>query len=153
MKLQLLAASAFIAAITGIAQSYFLAFCWAYIGTYSPLVHWLLHFGLRGPALRTTVFPIDFLTSIIISLPAAFLLTKLHPRKLWFYTLLAVVPEFVWLNWGFIANPLASHFFGLIIVGWLPELFALPIATWLLQLLYRLLLPNNSFKADGSAAA
>lgn len=153
MKFQTTKVSAFIAVFLGIAQCYFLKLCWVYIGIYSPLVHWLSGFGLGGVEIRTAVFPVDFLTSIMISLPAAFVLLKLRPRKLWLYLLLAVVPSFVWLNWGLIGGASFTQFAGSFAMGWLPELFALPAAVWLLHLVSGRTSPRKSLKADGCATA
>jgi hypothetical protein len=153
MRLQTTAISASIAIFVGIAQCYFLLLCWGYIGAYSPLVHWLLGLGLRGLAIRATVFPIDFLTSVIISLPAAFVLLKLRPRKMWIYLLLAVIPGVVWHNWDLVGNSLVTQFAGSFALGWLPQLFALPAAAWILRFISRPGSPNKSFEADGFAAA
>ena len=142
MTLQRLPISAAAAVLVGIVQCYFLLFCWAYIAAHSPLPRWLIDLGLRE-SLRAVLFPIDFLTSVALSLPAAFVLTKLRPAKLWLYLLLAVIPGFIWLNWGLVGNSFFAEHPSSFVLGWLPELFALPCAVWIVRVA-----PNNSFKPN-----
>ena len=147
MKLQTISVSATIAIVLGLVQGYLLIFCWGYIAANTPLPHWLIGLGLRGAAFRAVLLPIDFLTSVAISIPAALVLIKLRPAKLLIYLVLAVVPSFLWHNVGLVGDPFLSQFFGAIALGWLPELFALPVAAWLLQLILKPgVAPNNSFK-------
>ncbi|WP_457098180.1 hypothetical protein [Lysobacter sp. P5_B9] len=148
MKLKALPVSATVAVLVGLAQTYFLLFCWAYIAAYSPHTRWLLDLGLQGNAFYIAMFFFSFLISIVLSLPAALALLRLRPSRLWLYLLLAIGPGFVWLNWGLIENPMSfAQYAGAVALGWLPELFALPIAAWLLRLvLKRPGAPNNSFK-------
>ena len=146
MKLQTLPVSAAAAFVLGLAQSYFLLLCWAYIAVHTPLPRWLIDLGLRGDAFRAVLLPVDFLTSVVISLPAAFALVKLRPARLALYLPLAVVPSFVWLNLGLIGDPMLGQFAGPVVLGWLPELFALPVAVWIVCLVPGRGAPNNSFK-------
>ncbi|WP_457098142.1 hypothetical protein [Lysobacter sp. P5_B9] len=136
--------SATVAVLVGLAQTCLLVLCWAYIAAHSPLPRWLIDLGLQGHAFRAALLPIDFLTSVLLSLPAAHLLLKLRPGKLWPYLILAVFPGFIWLNRGLVGNPLPIQFAGEIALGWIPELFALPAAAWLLRFMSGA--PNNSFK-------
>lgn len=135
MKLNALPISVVIAALLGIAEYHFLVFCWGYIAQYTPLLGWLVGVGLKGVALRVVLFPIDFLTSVVISLPAAYLLSVLRPRMLWLYVVVAVVPGFVWFNLSLVGNPILTQY--LLGFGWVPELFALPVAAWLLRVIPR----------------
>ena len=151
MKLQTIPVSAVIAFLLGLLQAYFLLICWAYLNVHSPLPRWLIDTGLRSNALHATLLPIDLFINVILSLPAAFVLVKLRPARISFYLLWAVLPSFVWLNRILIGNTYFWHFFGQFALGWLPALFALPVATWLLSLVTKSSLPNNSFKADGAA--
>ena len=134
------------ALLLGIVQAYFLTICWGYVAANTAVPHWLVGLGLKDAAFRTVMFPIDFLTSVLLSLPVAFVLTKLRPSKLWLYLVLAVTPAFVWFNYGLVGNPLFSQFPGAFVLGWLPELFALPVAAWLLRFAFKVGAPNNSFK-------
>ena len=147
MRLQSVAVSGLAAILLGAAQCYFALYCWAYIAAYSPLPHWLLDLGLRA-SVRAVVFPVDFLTAVVLSLPAGFLLTKLRPARLGLYLLLAVVPGFIWLNRGVVGSPVLAQFPGLMFLGWLPELLALPCAAWLVRLLANRAAPNKSFKPN-----
>lgn len=147
MKLHTLPASAVLATFLGIAQCYFLLFCWAYIAAYSPLPRWLIDLGLHGKTFRAVLFPLDFFTSVVLSLPAAFALLQLRPSKPWLYLLLAVVPGFVWLNLGLIGSPRLTPFAGSIALGWLPELFALPAAAWFIRAMFKSGAPDNSSRS------
>ena len=142
MQPRALSVSAAIAFVVGLAQTYFLLTCWAYIGAYSPLPHWLVGIGLHGSAFRAAMLPIDFLTSVIICIPAALVLLRLRPAKIWLYLAISVIPSFIWLNRQLVGVPNLGHF----VLGWLPELFALPAATWLVHFIGMRGAPNNSFK-------
>ncbi|WP_457095883.1 hypothetical protein [Lysobacter sp. P5_B9] len=142
MTLKTLPVSATVAVLVGLAQAYFLLLCWAYIGAYSPLPRWLIGLGLHGPSLRAVVLVIDFLTSVILCIPAALVLLRLRPAKIWLYLALAVVPSFVWLNYHLVGTSNLGGF----VLGWLPELLALPGAAWLLHFLGISGASNNSFK-------
>ena len=144
MKHEMLTSCA-IAVVLGIAHIYFLTYCWALIAAHSPLATWLIELGLRD-SLRAVILPIDFLTSVLLSLPVVFLLAKLRPAKLWLYVLLAVIPGFIWLNWGLVGNSFFAEHPGSFMLGWLPELFALPSAAWIVRLVVNSVAPNNSFK-------
>jgi len=133
MKLNTLPISALLATLLGVVQCYFLLFCWGYIAAYSPLPRWLYELGLYSITNRAVLFPIDLITSIVLSLPAAFGLLQLRPNKLWLYLLLAVIPGFIWLNIGLIGSPLFTQFAGSFMLGWVPQLLALPAAAWLLN--------------------
>ena len=146
MKQHSLPVSAAIAVLLGVAQAYLLIFCWGYIAANTPLPQWLLGLGLRGTAFRAVLLPIDFLTSVVLSLPAALLLVKLRPAKLGLYLALAVIPSFLWHNYGLVGDPLFGKLVGAFAVGWVPELFALPAAALLLQFMLNRGAPNSSFK-------
>jgi hypothetical protein len=124
-----------LAGAVGLIQYNTLVFCWGYIAMYSPLPQWLLSVGLSGAGLRLALVPIDFLVSVILSLPAAFLLTKLRPRFSWWLLLVAVVPPFIWANRTLFGSGGLRDY--LLSGGWLSELFALIIAVVLLGLLRR----------------
>ena len=138
--------SSFFATLLGLAQGFLFTYCWAYIAAYTPLPLWVHNHGLHGVAARAVIFPIDFLTSVVLSLPAALLLITLRPAKLRLYLVLAVVPSFLLLNYRLVGNPYSSQFFWSFALGWLPELLALPAAVWLMQFVLTICAPNNSLK-------
>jgi hypothetical protein len=138
--------SSIIAILLGVAQAFALNFCWAYLAAYTPLPLLAHSYGLHGGVARAVTFPIDFFISVVLSLPAAWALTMLRPAKLSLYLLLAVLPPFLWLNSSLIGSPYFSQFFGEIALGWLQELFVLPVATSLMRLMLAVSAPNNSFK-------
>jgi hypothetical protein len=134
VKRQLLISAA-AAILLGIAQWYFLAFCWAYISAYSPVAAWLASSGSLGGALPAVLWLVDLLVSILLSLPVAFVLLKLRPRKLWLFLPLVVVPGFLWLNRGVIAGPYFGQFAWSFAAAWVQKLLAVPLAVWLLRVI------------------
>ena len=132
MKLRTFPVSLLIATLVGIAQTYFLLFTWNYINAYYSLATPLLAAGLRGNPLYAVSFLLGFTITSVLSLPAAFLLTKLRPLKLTAYLLCAVVPSFLWSNYALLGNSLWLSSIGLFVLGWVTQLFALPFAAWLL---------------------
>ena len=146
MKLQTLPTAIVLALFVGAAQTYFVLVCWTYIGAYSPLPHWLISLGLRGIMFRSVSLCFDLLINVILSLPAAVALTRLRPANIWLYLALAVIPSFIWLNHGLIGNPYFRQFLGTFILGWLPQLFVLPMAVWLVKSICKAGAPNNSSK-------
>ena len=126
-----------IALAIGLIQTYFALLCWVYLAMHSPLVHWLFGMGLRGTAIRAVVYPVDLLTNVSISMPAALALAKLRPGRTWLYLIVAVIPSFVLLNWNLVGESYGGQFPGEMAWGWLQELVALPIATWLATALWR----------------
>src|SRR5437868_94261 len=130
MKLRPLPFSVLTSLLLGFAQTYFLMFVWGYLALYSPLLEWLLGLGLRGVGLRVVLYPIDFLTNIVLSLPAAFVLVKLRPPRLLLFLVVAVVPWFVWFNFHLVGSSTFAEFWPSFIFGWVQELFALPAAAY-----------------------
>ena len=147
MKLRTVSISAVAAVLAGIAQTYLLLATWDYINAYSSLASALLTLGLRGTPLYAVSFVLGFLLTTVLSLPAAFLLTKLRPAKLTIYLLCAVMPSFIWINRSLLDNSFWLTYFGTFALGWVTELLALPFATWLLRKTKKPSAPNNSFKA------
>ena len=141
MGLQKLSISAAAAFFLGIAQCYFLIFCWAYIAAYSPLFRWLFQLGLRE-SIRIVLFSIDFLTSIVLSLPVAYALIRLRPIKLGLYLPLAIVPGFIWLNRNLVGSSFFIEHPEQFILGWVPELLALPCAVWTVRSIAKRVAPN-----------
>ena len=112
----------------GIAQTALLVYCWVYIAIYNPVPHWLTALGLHGMAHRTVLFSLDFLVSVILCLPAAYLLCLLRPRKRLLYLAAAVVPGFIWQYSLFFQDPAAFRDFGQFVPGILASLLMLPAA-------------------------
>ena len=142
MQLRTPPISAAVAVAVGLVQTYILLICWAYIGAHSPMLGSLSGLGLHGPALRAAIFPFDFLASVVLCIPAALILLRLRPAKIWLYIALAVIPSFIWLNRHLVGAPNLDSF----VLGWLPELFALPAAAWMVHFIGKRGAPNNAFK-------
>lgn len=96
MKLQALPISMSLATLIGAVHTYLLIWAWAYIGLYTPLPHWLISHGVTGAAFQGVLFPADFITNMVLCAPAAYLLCKLRPAKLWAYLIAALLPGFLW---------------------------------------------------------
>ena len=125
---------AFAAAIAiGVAQTFLLLYCWAYIAMYTPIPRWLLSLGMRGTAFYALVFVIDFLTGVVLCLPAALALRQLRPRRLPAYLIAAVLPGFLWQYRLLFQDPSAFREFGQLIPGILSALLVLPIAVAVLS--------------------
>jgi hypothetical protein len=94
--------------------------------------------GPRAFLLRIVLWVIDALTSIVLTLPAAYLLTRLRPQDLPLYIALAVAPMFIWQSrlvfFGEI-DPRVS--WTIFLPGWAMELLLFPAALALLFLLRR----------------
>ena len=116
--------------VGGLVLTYVAVYCWGYIATYTPVIRWLLALGLQGIVLRLALFPIDFLTNVFFSMPLAFVLLKLQPRKLGLYLSVAIIPSFVWLNLPLLGNEVFYELWPSFVPGWLHNLFALPAAAW-----------------------
>jgi hypothetical protein len=99
-----------------------------------------------GGALPASLWLFDLVVSVILSLPVAFVLLKLRPRKLWLYLLLAVVPGFLWLNRGAIVSPYFGQFAWSFGAAWIQQLLAVPLAAWFLRPIAGGGAPNISFK-------
>jgi hypothetical protein len=117
--------------VGGLVMTLIAVYCWGYIATYTPVLGWLLDLGLHDTGLRLALFPIDFFTNVALSLPLAFVLLKLQPRKLWLHLLVAIVPSFIWLNFPLVGNEVFYQLWASFIPGWLYTLCALPVAVLL----------------------
>ena len=116
------------ATLIGIAHFIFLTFCWKYISIYVSHIPRALIFEI-SESLKFSLF--DIIVNILLSIPAAYLIYKLQPRKLLLYMALAIVPSFLWLNINLIIEP--SSFLEYVpwytfLPGWLYLLFSIPIA-------------------------
>ena len=140
MNLQGLPISVAASIVIGITQSALLIAIWAYIAVYSPHVLWLIDRGLVGTALYATLFPLDLLVNVLLCLPAAYLICKLRPVKLWLYSTLAVIPAFVWVNRLLISEPERIYLFVpwySFVPGWIQMLVTIPLAVFIIHRLTR----------------
>ncbi len=131
----------------GIAQTYLLMVVWGYLAVNSPLLEWVLGMGLRGASLRAVVYPIDFLTNVVLSLPAAFVIVRLRPAKPLLFLVAAVVPSFIWLNLHVLGTSELAQFWPSFMFGWVQQLFALPAAVFILSFIFGSGAPNNALQA------
>ena len=128
-----------IAAIAiGIVQYLFVSYYWGYIAIYIPLIPWVI--GLEtSETVQSLIFhSFDFVVNVLLSLPAAYAIYKLQPRKLLLYITLAVVPSFIWINSLLISEPSRITDFGpwyIFLPGWIHGLVSIPIAVLIVHLL------------------
>ncbi len=85
-----------LALLIGAANTFAVQWVWAYIAMYTPLPAWLLEQGLRGSPYYSALFVADFVVNLALCAPAAFLLSRLRPLKLWLYLFVAIVPGLLW---------------------------------------------------------
>ena len=145
MKLQGLTTSIPAALLVGIAQTYLVILCWAYIAMYTPLPQWLIAQGVSGSAFRLVLFATDSTISVLLSLPAAFLICKLRPSKPFVYLALAVLPGFFWQYRNVIGDGSLFQDWRYL-AGVFSALFMLPVAVLIMQRIKPGAAPNNSFK-------
>ena len=122
----------------GAIQFFLLAWCWAYIVIYNPIPRFLVGIGITGTPWYIALWLIDMLINITLTLPAAFLLTRLRPRNLPLYVVVAVLPMFIWQSrlvfFGEIDPRVSWTAF---LPGWATELLLFPLAIALLVVLRR----------------
>jgi hypothetical protein len=126
-----------IAFAVGTVQTILLVYLWNYLAAYSPIPSWLATHGVTGFSWKAILYAQDWLINITLCLPAAYLLSKLRPRRIFVYLVLAVLPGFLWQYRLVFVNPAA---FGNIIAflpGILLTAFMLPAAVALVHLAQR----------------
>ena len=147
MKLQGVTTSIVAALLIGMAHTYLIILCWAYIAMYTPLTQWLIGQGMSGSGFRIVLFATDFIISVLLSLPAALFICKLRPRKLFVYLALAVLPGFFW-QYSNVLGDLRLLQDWRYLPGALSALFMLPVAVFIVQHITAGPAPNNSFKPN-----
>ena len=116
----------------GLAQTLLLVLSWQFIAAHSFFPTWLALQGVTGLIWRAAILLYDTLINISLSLPAAYLLTQLRPRRIIFYLVSAVVPGFIWQYNSLIFERAALSNLATLIPGILSALFTLPLATFLI---------------------
>jgi hypothetical protein len=152
MKIDAITKSSLIAVGIGAFQYFLLLYSFSLLLTYVNPFGLLVGLGLRGSIVYFVSGVFDLIWAVLFSIPAAIILLKLRPRKIWLYLFLAVIPAFVWLNIGLVANPIFSEYWGGLLVGWINELLPLPLAVLILQKSPPWKTHNKSFNADASSA-
>ncbi|MFC0682964.1 hypothetical protein ACFFGH_34480 [Lysobacter korlensis] len=127
----------------GAALAAFFAWCWAYIAAYSPLPSLVLGSGLRGAGFSAAITAADFLVSVGLCVPGAWLLMRLGREQTRTNTLLAVA-AFAAVAALTMGLPVFSHG-ALVVAQYALQLAALPAAVLLLAGSHRSA-PNNSSK-------
>ncbi|MBD8871688.1 hypothetical protein [Rhodanobacter sp. DHB23] len=137
MKSDNLFVATLVAFVVGILQMVFLLYAWAYIAVHSPIPSWLATHGVTGLSWKAVVYAQDWLINIALCLPAAYVLCKLRPRKLFIYLILAVVPSLLWQYRLAFFDPQAFSNFTAFLPGALLAVFMLPAATAIVRLAQR----------------
>ena len=133
MKIRAVFKSSLIALAVGAVQYWILLYSFMFLILYVNWFGFFVDLGLRGGVLHSVVRILDLIWAVLISFPAAYVVLKLRPQKVWLYVFLAVIPAFVWLNYGLPTNPMFYEYWGGFMLGWINELLPLPIAVLLLQ--------------------
>ena len=147
MKLQTLPVSVSLAALIGAVHTYLAIWAWAYIGLYTPLPHWLASHGVTGASFQGVLFPADFLTNMLLCIPAAYLLCKLRPAQLWLYLVAALLPGFLWQYRLVLGDITLLQSWQMFLPGALLAVLPLP-ATALIIRRFVADAPNSSFKPN-----
>ena len=131
----------FLAIVLGVLHTFFLFWAWSYVALNNPLPGLAIKTGLTGTGLLVGSVLQDFLITLLLSLPAAWLLHRLGRNPV-VNTLLASITFAV--TSAFVAGlPLLS--FPHAAIQYALLLASLPVAVWVLSKLQRGA-PNNSFK-------
>jgi len=126
-----------IALVVGISQVVLLLYAWTYIAVHSPIPSWLAMHGVTGFSWKVVVYVQDWLINITLCLPAAYVLCKLRPFKLFIYLILAVVPGLLWQYRLVFVDPQAFSNFTTFLPGALLAVFMLPAAAAIVRLAQR----------------
>ena len=142
MRLNSLPTSFVLAVLIGAINTYLLLFAWTFIGVATPLPQLLISHEVRGVAFKGILFAVDLLTNMALYLPAAYLLCKLKPERIWVYLIAASLLP-LWLNYRLL---LFSVFQGSVFLpGAIGAILPLPATTLIIKRLVAGA-PNNSFK-------
>jgi hypothetical protein len=135
------------ALLIGAGHSLVLSCAWTYWAVYNPLPGYLLRdLGLRGVAYHSVVQPADFLASILISLPFAWLLLRLRPSAHWAYLLAAVLPPVAFEYRLLLTSPGLPDQWGMFLFGLTSRVLFLPVTVLALVAWRRRFAANNSSK-------
>ena len=126
-----------IALAVGVLQTILLLYSWSYLAVHSPIPSWLATHGATGFSWKAILYAQDWLINIALCLPAAYVLCKLRPRKIFVYLVLAVVPSFLWQHRLVFADPAAFSNVMAFLPGILLTAFMLPVAVALVRLAQR----------------
>jgi len=126
-----------IALAVGVLQTILLLYSWSYLAVHSPIPSWLATHGATGFSWKAILYAQDWLINITLCLPAAYVLCKLRPRKIFVYLVLAVVPSFLWQHRLVFADPAAFSNVMAFLPGILLTAFMLPVAVALVRLAQR----------------
>jgi hypothetical protein len=129
--------AALIALIVGILQTILLLYAWDYIAVHSLIPSWLATHGVTGFSWKAILYAQDWLINITLCLPAAYVLSKLRPRQIFVYLVLAVVPSFLWQHRLVFVDPAAFSNAIAFLPGALLAAFMLPGAVALVRLAQR----------------
>ncbi|MGE0208425.1 MAG: hypothetical protein AB7S42_04710 [Lysobacteraceae bacterium] len=139
-----LAGSAAVALVAGAVWSWLLLLFWAYWQAYNPLLPLLVSKDHVVPYYRWILYPTDFLTSVALSLPLAFLLLRLRPGSPLLHGLLAGLPGALWFYGPAIFEPAFGLIWQALLFGCVTQLAIFPAAVLVAQLVVRRFAPNKS---------
>jgi hypothetical protein len=117
------------AVVIGLVQIISVIAARAYIQKYFSITDWLIPLDLSRVLFLSSVYLYDLLLNILLCIPAAYLLSRLQPKKLALYLSLAVLPGFIWQHWNLFTNPTSFSPFLTFVPGITMALLMLPFAT------------------------
>jgi len=126
--------------IIGAGFAVVMGWCWAYVAAYNLLPVHLLG-AVHGLSFLAAIAIQDFVIHLLLSLPAAWLLVRIGAKYLWSTTALAAV---VYAVTSILLGGVPAFSSGaLVIIQYILQLAALPLAVWLLS---KVNTPNYSFQ-------
>ena len=122
-----------LAVLIGVIHNYLLTWVWSYIAAHTPLPHLLVSQGFTGTSISAVLYPIDFILNMLLCIPAAYLLCKLRPPRIWLYLLLATLPGFLWQYRLFLADIALFQDWRIYLPGALVALLPLTVTTLVIR--------------------
>lgn len=130
------------AAAAGLLYWWLLTYFWSYWSAVNPIAQALFQPGAVYPHYRWILYPTDWLTSVIVSLPFAVLLVRSARRHLWLCVAAASAACFFTVYWPGVLQP---GFYGWAVVrGLIMQLTFLPLSVGLVLLAQRRFSSDNA---------
>jgi hypothetical protein len=128
----------------GLAYWWVVTHFWGFWANFNPIADALLQPGNVYPHYRWILHPTDWLTSVLVSAPFAWVLVRFAGRHLWSCVALASASCFLTVYWPEVAE--SPAFLWAVIRGLLVQLTFLPASVALVLWARRRFAPNNSSK-------
>lgn len=130
-------AASLVALVVGVLQAILVLYAWDYIAVHSTIPSWLATHRVTGFSWKAILYAQDWLINITLCLPAAYVLCKLRPRRIFVYLILAVVPSLLWQYRLAFTDPAAFGRSTYFLPGAVLAVFMLPAAAAIIRLVQR----------------